>query len=229
MIDKIVSYLSTHSPCHFELMQSASEAISFYKSKSPTYQRFLTVITLDTLIKPSELNQLVLLHTPKSLIEEPGFSKNTDVIIIFRISDLNDVSDYEGDIFSLEEDSYSFKKHVLYYSDQELELIKSINIDNIYDLIKDQSKFKVYKQNPFKASIYSIICRIFIKLPFLSVPVDESELDEPCIYADKDLRKARLFSQCQDFESTIERYNSDYTLAVKEYIHGKMANSSTED
>ncbi|MGU5676821.1 ABC-three component system middle component 1 [Aeromonas hydrophila] len=229
MIDKIVSYLSIHSSCQFELIESASEAILFYKSKSPIYQRFLTVITLGTLIKPSELNELVLLHTPQSFIEEPGFSKNTDVIIIFKISDLDEISDYEEDIFSLEEDSYSFKKHVLYYSGKELELINSINIDSIYDLIKDQSKFKEYKQNPFKASIYSIICRIFIKLPFLSVPVDESELDEPCIYADNDLRKARLFSQCQNFERTIEQYNSDYTLAVKEYIRGKMANSSTED
>ncbi|TOB46386.1 ABC-three component system middle component 1, partial [Vibrio parahaemolyticus] len=68
------------------------------------------------LMKPNELNQWVLANTPHLLREHPTFAKNTDVVVLFELDRLADIIDHESEIFSLEEDGYSFKKHVLYYS-----------------------------------------------------------------------------------------------------------------
>ncbi|MBF4348511.1 hypothetical protein EAY19_20840, partial [Vibrio anguillarum] len=98
-------------------------------------------------------------------------------------------------------DSYSFKKHVLYYSQTELDLLNENDTSDIANLIKDQSKFSLYKKSPMVESEYGIASRIYIKLPFLSVPVDESELDDPCQLADEYLQKIGLLAIGHEFEA----------------------------
>lgn len=225
MINQIIKKLSNNSPCQFKLVEQAAEQFSFYKAASEDYQRFLAVVQVPKLMKPSELNQWVLINTPNELREEPAFAKNTDVIVLFKLDYLADIMNYESEIFALEEDGYSFKKHVLYYSQAEIELLNTIDVDNIAELIKDQCKFRQYKQSPLSESEYGLASRIFIKLPFLSVPVDESELDDPCSLADYYLQSADLLDLNNEFEKLIGNGDVDYQTIVKEYIRGKMANS----
>ncbi|EIF3178464.1 hypothetical protein LFS20_004187 [Vibrio vulnificus] len=179
-------------------------------------------------MKPNELNQWVLANTPSVLREQPTFAKNTDVVVLFELDRLADVIDYESEIFALEEDSYSFKKHVLYYSQTELDLLNENDTSDIANLIKDQSKFSLYKKSPMVESEYGIASRIYIKLPFLSVPVDESELDDPCQLADEYLQKVGLLAIGNEFEALTSNSNN-YKGIVEEYIRGKMANSQAED
>ncbi len=229
MINQIITTLSKSSPCQFELVEQTVEQFSFYRATSPDYQRFLVVVQVEKLMEPSELNQWVLANTPNKLRELPAFSKNTDVVVLFEIDRLVDIVGYESEVFSLEEDSYSFKKHVLYYSKEELTLLSCMEINTIGELIKDQSKFAVYKQSPLSESEYGIASRIFIKLPFLSVPVDESELDDPCVLADKYLKEIGLLELSNEFENLLMSVSSGYEAVVEEYIRGKMANSKAED
>lgn len=229
MINKIITSLSNRSHCQFELIENELEDFSFYKATSTNYHRFLIIVNLSKLINPSEFNQWVLLNTPEVLREQPAFAKNTDVIILFELDKLEDVVFYESDIFALEEDSYSFKKHVLYYSKEEAELLHNINIDTIPDLIKDQTKFNEYKKTPLKATDYGVASRIFIKLPFLTVPIDESELDDPCIIADNYLKKLNLLEFNNELEGLIVKNRNNYQILIEEYIRGKMANSQAED
>lgn len=229
MIDHIITILSGNSPCKFELVEQASEQFSFYRATSPDYQRFLVVLHVKKLIQPSELNQWVLSNTPNQLRELPAFAKNTDVVVLFKLDNLADIVGYESEVFSLEEDGYSFKKHVLYYSEAELSLLGNIETNKLSDVIKDQSKFSLYKKSPLSESEYGIVSRIYIKLPFLSVPVDESELDDPCILADTGLQKAGLLELSNEFERVLASVGSDYEAVVEEYIRGQMANSQTED
>lgn len=229
MINQIITTLSSNSLCQFDLVEQAVEQFSFYRATSPDYQRFLVVAQVATLMKPSELNQWVLENTPDELKELPAFAKNTDVVVLFELDRLADIVNYESEVFSLEEDGYSFKKHVLYYSQAELTYLNDMDANSIANLIKDQSKFSLYKKSPLAESEYGIASRIFIKLPFLSVPVDESELDDPCRLADDYLQHANLLALSNEFESTIGNGGTDYQAIVKEYIRGKMANSQTKN
>lgn len=225
MISKIITALSSQSPCQFELVNQEDEQFSFYRATSKDYQRFLAVVKVTKLMTPSKLNQWVLTNTPDALKEQPAFAKNTDVLVLLEIDRLASIVDYESDVFSLEEDGYSFKKHVLYYSKAELDLLNNMDINNISTLIKDQSKFSLYKKSPLEESEYGIASRIFIKLPFLSVPVDESELDDPCKLADNYLRSANVLELSNEFERLFVSSEKNYQAIVKEYIRGKMANS----
>lgn len=229
MINQIIKTLSSNSLCQFELVEQDAEQFSFYRSMSSNYHRFLVVVKVSKLMKPNELNQWVLANTPNVLREKPIFAKNTDVVVLFELDRLADVIDYESEIFSLEEDSYSFKKHVLYYSQTELTLLNEIDTRYFADLIKDQSKFSLYKKSPMVESEYGIVSRIYIKLPFLSVPVDESELDDPCQLADDYLKKVDLLSISNEFEMLITSSGNNYKTIVERYIRGKMANSQAED
>ncbi|MFQ0975177.1 hypothetical protein JHL08_04490 [Vibrio campbellii] len=229
MINQIINTLSSNSPCQFELVEQDAEQFSFYRSMSSNYHRFLAVVKISKLMKPNELNHWVLANTPSVLREQPTFAKNTDVVVLFELDRLADVIDYESEIFALEEDSYSFKKHVLYYSLAELALLNEIDTRDFADLIKDQSKFNSYKKSPMVESEYGIVSRIYIKLPFLSVPVDESELDDPCQLADDYLEKVGLLSISSEFEMLITSSGNNYKAIVEEFIRGKMANSQAED
>lgn len=228
MIKNVITALSGSSPCQFELVGQESEQFSFYRAMSPDYQRFLVVLNVEKLMEPSELNQWVLFHTPNALREMPAFAKNTDVVVLFELDKLADIVKFESEVFSLEEDGYSFKKHVLYYSKAELALLGNIDTNKLSELINDQSKFSLYKKSPLSESEYGIVSRIFIKLPFLSVPVDESELDDPCVLANTRLQNAGLLELSNEFERVLASVGSDYE-AVEEYIRGKMANSQAED
>ncbi|MDP5146946.1 hypothetical protein ORI98_10925 [Shewanella sp. ULN5] len=229
MISKIITALSNQSPCQFELVKQEDERFSFYRATSKEYQRFLAVVKVTKLMTPSKLNQWVLINTPDALKEQPAFAKNTDVLVLLEIDRLANIVDYESDIFALEEDGYSFKKHVLYYSKAEMDLLNNMDINAIATLIKDQSKFRLYKKSPLVESEYGIASRIFIKLPFLSVPVDESELDDPCKLADNYLEDANVLELSNEFERLFVSSDNNYQAIVKEHIRGKMANSQTED
>ncbi|PNI06355.1 hypothetical protein C1N32_05000 [Vibrio diazotrophicus] len=229
MINQIITTLSSNSPCQFELVEQDAEHFSFYQSTSNNHQRFLAVVKVLKLMEPNELNQWILENTPDVLREQPTFAKNTDVVVLFELNRLADIVDHESEIFALEEDGYSFKKHVLYYSQTELALLNEIDTRDIADLIKDQSKFSLYKKSPMVESEYGIASRIYIKLPFLSVPVDESELDDPCQLADDYLQKVGLLSFSDEFEALIKSNSNNYKAIVEGYIRGKMANSQAED
>ncbi|MFH4444059.1 ABC-three component system middle component 1 [Vibrio alginolyticus] len=229
MINQIINTLSSNSPCQFELVEQDAEQFSFYRSMSSNYHRFLAVVKVAKLMKPNELNQWVLANTPHVLREHPTFAKNTDVVVLFELDRLADIIDHESEIFSLEEDGYSFKKHVLYYSQTELDLLNEIDTRDFANLIKDQSKFSLYKKSPLVESEYGIASRIFIKLPFLSVPVDESELDDPCKLADDYLKNVDLLALNNEFEALIANNGNNYQTIVEDYIRGKMANSQAKD
>ncbi len=106
--------------------------------------------------------------------------KNTSVIFVTKTnsSELNNIE--KKLIFKIEEDPYFYKKYVLWYTDEELkginlyidDMTKSLmnkelfqNMKDILELdnkhIEDEMKDKIYS--------YMLLCRIFIKLPFLSL------------------------------------------------------------
>lgn len=106
--------------------------------------------------------------------------KNTSVIFVTKTnnSELNNIE--KKLIFKIEEDPYFYKKYVLWYTDEELKNV-NLYIDDMTKSLMNKELFQNMKDvleldsqqidNEEKGKVYSymLLCRIFIKLPFLSL------------------------------------------------------------
>jgi len=132
------------------------------------------------------------------------------------MKNLGDFDIHEKKIFSIEEDPYYFKKYVLYYSEEEVNLLGNKKYNDLKEIILDRDLFKTYKDNPNYPSKYSFSARFFIKIPFLNVPVNEKEMPGLEVMLKERLLKDRLV----DFDSHLEKginNNSDHSELLKEY------------
>ncbi|RDY28427.1 hypothetical protein CHL78_005885 [Romboutsia weinsteinii] len=106
--------------------------------------------------------------------------KNTSVIFVTRTngSELNNTE--KKLIFKIEEDPYFYKKYVLWYTDEELKNI-NLYLDDMTKFLMNRELFqsmknilefdiaKIQSEEKNKVYSYMLLCRMFIKLPFLSL------------------------------------------------------------
>ncbi|MDP3845891.1 MAG: hypothetical protein Q8R10_05640 [Pseudomonas sp.] len=198
------------SSANLENSESMGEAISSL-NEPPTYmlqhsgesKRFLTIIECSQLISPQQLNSIALQFAPDTFKSDPAFDKNTDLIILHRLKLRADFTKIENSIFAIEENPYYFKKYFLYYSDQELLLLDKHNFDSISRIVMDEREFSEYRDAPLEPTLYSIAARIYIKLPFIRIPIKESALKPLSVYVEEvvsELKLEKLFNTLTDFE-----------------------------
>lgn len=223
MIRNCIAELAKKSPCQFELISQESENLDFYIANNKDYERFLVILEAPTLLTPGRLNELVQESTPTQLLQDPSFAKNTDLVVLFNVDDLTDIYQHEHSIFDIEEDGYSFKKHVLYFTNKEVLLLDRNELEQIEELLLDPESFKQYKDSPSKPSAYSLACRLFVKLPFLQVPVQETQLQDASEMADDLLRKADVMELTAQLEQLIVSCD-DHQAVIEEYVREQMAN-----
>ncbi|WP_337164535.1 ABC-three component system middle component 1 [Vibrio fluvialis] len=194
MIKQMIHQVAESSPCQFQRLDCPAENIEFYKAGNSNHQRFLVVLDADQLSTPSELNEKVQEITPQALQETPSFAKNTDLILLFRLDSLAKLHQYEHSIFDIEENAYSLKKHVLYYTTGELEQLKQyLDLgESIETLVTNPELFNHYKHNSSEETAFSLACRLYVKLPFLAVPAKESILTSANQLADQLLSEKKL-------------------------------------
>ncbi|MEL4390333.1 ABC-three component system middle component 1 [Shewanella xiamenensis] len=224
MIKQIIQQVVEGSPCQFQKLDTLLEELTFYKAAHLSYQRFLVILETDKLSTPSELNEFIQGNTPQSLLETPTFAKNTDLVILFRLDSLTKLHQYEHKIFDIEENAYSLKKHVLYYTEAESEKLKQyLDLgESIETLVTELEYFNHYKQEPFKESAFSLACRLYIKFPFLAVPATKATLTNANQLADKFLSEQQL----SDFYNTIEvqlAVGNEHYKIMEELINEQMA------
>lgn len=120
---------------------------------------------------------------------EKEMDKNSSLIFCLE-SELINESDLDIDskqkyellkkaIYEVEEDPYFFKKYILtYYKEQIDEITPEIVgitlagervTDYLQTSLNDTGIFKRYKENPLSQRKYDLICKLFIKLPFLKL------------------------------------------------------------
>jgi len=130
-------------------------------------------------ISDEELKQLdftKLYDTAHNLaITNNAFEKNTILIIALQNSEI----DYQN-INKLEEDSYTFKKNIIVYSDDMINDFKVLveddyNIKNLNTKLNNDDLFETNKVSQNQG--YSFLCTLFIKLPFLSFDRDVKDID----------------------------------------------------
>lgn len=160
---------------HDFIKEHENNLTSFYIRESGSAVRFAILHKLDELVAPSKLNAKINSSTPTAFIEHPAFKKNCDLICTHRLTQLTEFKEHEEKIFAIEEDPHFFKKYILYYSDTEELAIRNYSYADLEGTLSDKSLFSSYKNNPLEATKYSVAAKIFIKLPFLELPLNHRE------------------------------------------------------
>lgn len=99
--------------------------------------------------------------------------KNTSFIILIKLKEKNEKDIIQKEILDLEEDKYFFKKYVITYLSDEVESFykKLKEYDNIISFLENNlnntEKFEEFKVKN-DISYYSLILKIYIKIPHLS-------------------------------------------------------------
>jgi hypothetical protein len=187
------------SKTDLENSESIGEAASSL-NEPPTYmiqhngesKRFLVILECSQLIPPQQLNSIALQFAPDTFKSDPAFDKNTDLIVLHRLKLRADFTKIEGSIFAIEENPYYFKKYLLYYSDQELALLNEQSFESISRIVMDEREFSEYRNAPLEPTLYSIAARIYIKLPFVKVPIKESTLKPLSVYVEEVVSELKL-------------------------------------
>lgn len=111
--------------------------------------------------------------------------KNTSLIILLEFDNFNSMlnnSILNKCIFDIEENKYNFKKYVITYSKNQLKELQKIDkldgslLENINEVIYSIEDFTDFKSNPTEESLYSLISKLYIKLPFLRLNSKEEQI-----------------------------------------------------
>lgn len=135
-------------------------------------------------IEEDELSSVVsrqsdILNDCKIKLESNDLEKNASLLILWNTTGELELLEMKKQIMPIEENPYYFKKHILYYSPNELEeFMDKLNGNNINDFfssnIANEGTFRDYKSNPLQGSWRELFYRIVIKLPFININIDSS-------------------------------------------------------
>lgn len=131
-------------------------------------------ITLFTQLKKKMLEQETLPFEVTHF-----FEKNTSLILTTNVPDEESKLTLLKSVSAIEEDSYYYKKQVLYYSNHDLEIIINKRLLDINSseycntIISNIEKYELFVS--FGDEEYDFIARLYEKLPFLTLSVTERE------------------------------------------------------
>lgn len=215
MINGLLKEAATIDDSGFVYIENI-EGFSFYKKIKENNKRFLIVYETDNLQEVDYYNNTIKDIIPIEIKSEPAFERNSDLIILLKLNNLGDFNAYEQKIFAIEEDPYYFKKYVLYYSDEENNILENKSIDDLREVILNRDLFNDYKKNPNYPSLYSFSARFFIKVPFLHVPVNETEMPSIEVM----LKESLLAKDLVTFDDNLTKIindKGDHTEILKEF------------
>jgi hypothetical protein len=205
-------------------LENHNERLSYLIQYDGDKKRFLALFVSETIISPQELNDLVNKNSPESFKLDPAFERNTDLIILHQLDHRADFKMIENEVFNIEENPYYFKKYFLYFSKAELALLANQDFNSLTQVVTNVREFSQYRENPLIPSLYSIAARIFIKVPFLKVPVKEGNLKPIKIYLDDALIEKDVHEL---YEGILNKKNNDESPEeiVRSLINEAMENS----
>jgi hypothetical protein len=123
-----------------------------------------------------DLNRLDEIIKQSDFINE-AYEKNTTLILCIRNNtDLQDTSI----VSNIEEDKYLFKKNILFYSSSEIDELNTLfdgeyTQDKANAIMRSEDCFDTIKNN--RPGGYTLLARLFIKLPFLSLQSHQVDLE----------------------------------------------------
>lgn len=122
-------------------------------------------------------DQIELFVKTKELVQEPTFDKNVNLLILNKVSKLENVK--FDNLLNIEENPYHFKKTILYYTDEELKNLNAVigesnALTSIESLILKDEIFEQHKISFDTNSFESLIYRIAIKIPFIKMRISQT-------------------------------------------------------
>jgi hypothetical protein len=216
LIKELLVEAATSEHSEFKFIEE-TDGFNFYSKLIGDNKRFLVFYETTSLENVNFYNDTIQDIVPSEIASESSFEHNSDLIILLKIKNLSDFNNYEQQILSIEEDPYSFKKYVLYYSEEEEKLVANKHLKDLEKTILDRNLFKAYKENPIYPSIYSFSARFFIKIPFLRVPVNEEAMSSVEVMLTESLIDNNLEEFDKKLTLAIERRNGDHAIILKEY------------
>lgn len=166
MIDIVMELLESHG-----LMRMECQDFELFGKPKHTNQTAYWIVVNQAPELSAEV-QSKWLNTCISITKDPALSKNVSILYLWQ------VPEFSNDVFEkvrlAEEDLYFFKKHVLPYTSAELEELRQVindsNISRLFsELATDRNTFSNYKSNTSTGGWESLIYRLAIKLPLLSM------------------------------------------------------------
>jgi hypothetical protein len=155
-------------------MPDIEGSVHFYTSKNSERADYWLVWQVESLQIVLDQQNLVFDYIKKQYGSKADLEKNISLLVLYQIDDTS-VDTYKPLVHELEEDPYLFKKHVLYYTNKEVEsfltaLSKEQNkIDTFTKWVNDNKIFEDYKSSlkGNTVSPYSLVFKMAIKLPFI--------------------------------------------------------------
>lgn len=106
--------------------------------------------------------------------------KNTSLVVLLETTERD--SNFNRKVFDIEENKYNFKKYVITYTQDQLEQLQDIDsqegdlLKKTNEIIYDKDEFIEFKSNPMEDSLYNIVSKLYIKLPFLKLNPKEEKI-----------------------------------------------------
>ncbi|EKN3563860.1 hypothetical protein FG442_001259 [Yersinia enterocolitica] len=153
--------------------------LELYKYSSPGKTNYWLIIHDEPIITPDR--QAGWLNECKSATADPALEKNINLLIVWRTDSASVFSSKE--VHHTEEDSYFFKKHVLPYTNEELDGLQQEIVTQGFETVFHQTittplTFIQYKSHYLAGGWQSLLYRLAIKLPFIALhSADNTDLD----------------------------------------------------
>lgn len=151
--------------------------------------------------------------------------KNTTSIVFLELEDLNSASNnstLNKKILDIEESKYNFKKNVITYTSKQINGFMKIyrgkdNINEIInDIIYDKNEFIEFKKNPISDSVYNLISKLQIKIPFLTLKNESKSIKSLKQEIDNELKNLNYYELANKIISIDDFENIDIERFIEE-------------
>lgn len=145
--------------------------------------------------------------------------KNTSLLIIAKANELEqDFLANKNSILEIEEDEFWFKKYVLIYSDTSVEGFGHGQevLSELKACVLNSTRFTEFKDSLFLDAEYFVVMQIFLKFPFLNVPIS---LNEQFLSIDNILQNNLSESQISFLDllvGEVDAFEEDYWERLKD-------------
>lgn len=143
--------------------------------------------------------------------------KNTSLLVISLSENIeNDYALYKNAILQIEEDEFWFKKYILLYTNESIVNFDTETIlEDLNTCILNNSQFTSFKDALYTNAEYFVAMQIFLKFPFLNVPIS---LNEQYLSIESILQNNLSETQLSTLNSLIdesEDYTDDFWTVIK--------------
>lgn len=162
-----------------EVINNIFQSFGYYQIESGEVSLFKSNLIDDYWVvftgKPKEINherQADLLTLCKNVCKDRSLEKNVNLLCLWQVDVIDHLTISE--LHYLEEDIHYFKKHVLYYTPEELQSFSiMLKVEPVSELLTNHminpEVFNRYKSKVNNGSWESLLYRIGIKLTFLPI------------------------------------------------------------